>query len=321
MPLREWVAERRGHPPRGAPEPSYCSNAYPVWAAADINGSGAGLPALTYSSALDPRTGGTWRSRTPSRSVKCADRAYPPGPRRALRSDVVPDGRHLQEQAVSQGHDGHLSVIADVFSSTDGAAHSLDLEWENDQRFHGVSRELRRARPLPFPARRRSREHSPGEVVPLPARGGTVLIGMDGAADGNPGARPARWSTSPARALRQIHLRRRERRGVQPEPDRGRPAARLDRVPLRLRAGLHGRRRRGARAKQAADAFGLTPAPAAPHPPSPAPKPPASPRTRCKVPTRLRGETLKAAKRTLRRALPARARSRAGVPSMSAGAA
>jgi hypothetical protein len=29
----------------------------------------------------------------------------------------------------SQDHDGHLSTITDVFSSSDGAAHALDLLW------------------------------------------------------------------------------------------------------------------------------------------------------------------------------------------------
>jgi hypothetical protein len=53
------------------------ANAYPVWAAADINGAGAGLPTLTYSYALDPHAG-NMVIHDAEPLVKCADPAYPP---------------------------------------------------------------------------------------------------------------------------------------------------------------------------------------------------------------------------------------------------
>src|SRR5262249_21007001 len=107
------------------------ANAYPPSAANKDNQAGA-APALTYSYSLDPATGNLTIHVTEP-LVKCADPAYPPTKQSCatLLGTGVTDTR-----TIVQDHDGHLSTITDVFSSTDGAAHALDLLWENDQAFH-----------------------------------------------------------------------------------------------------------------------------------------------------------------------------------------
>jgi hypothetical protein len=89
-------------------------------------------------------------------------------------------------RTISQDHDGHLSTITDVFSSTDGAAHALDLLWENDQRFHGAAGDSTQLA-FRFPGQSAFAKHSAGDVVALPPAPGTILVHMDGAPDGDPG--------------------------------------------------------------------------------------------------------------------------------------
>ncbi len=279
------------------------ADAYPVWAAGDINGAGAGLPALTYSYALDPLTGNlVIHDAEPL--VKCAEATYPPTTTSC--ATFVPTGV-TYTSTISQDHDGHLSVVADSFSSTDGAAHSLDLEWENDQRFHGASGDSRQLA-YRFPGQAGFAEHGPGDVVPLPAAPGTILIHMAGAPDGDPGTgqgaivydRPA---DSAAFIYADANVEEFNLHQTAAVPSGGSTAFRFAYAQDYTAAGAV------ALAKTAADAFGLTSAPPAPAPAGPAPTPPspmpspppAAPKPRCNVP-RLKGKTLKAATKALRRA-------------------
>jgi hypothetical protein len=157
------------------------ADAYPPWAADDITGIGAGLPAVTYSYAADPHTGDL-RINASEPLVKCAASTYPPTA--ASCATFVRTGV-TDTRTISQDHDGHLSQITDVFSSTDGAAHALDLEWENDQRFHGPTGDSTQLA-YQFPGQTGFAKHAPGDVVALPAAPGTILIRMDGAPDGDP---------------------------------------------------------------------------------------------------------------------------------------
>jgi hypothetical protein len=271
------------------------ANAYPVWAADDIDGTAAGLPALTYSYALDPSTG-NMLIHDAEPLVKCADPAYPPTATSC--ATFVPTGV-TYTSTISQDHDGHLSVIADRFSSADGAAHSLDLEWENDQRFHGSSGDSRQLA-YQLPGRPGFARHAVGDVVPLPAAPGTILIRMDGAADGDPGTgRGAIVYDRPAGSATFIYadgnVQEFDLHQTATVPARGAAAFRFAYAQDYTAAGV------AALAKHAADAFGIAPAPAGPRPPRPAPRPPAASQPRCKVP-RLKGKTLKAAERALRRA-------------------
>jgi hypothetical protein len=269
------------------------ANAYPVWAADDINGTGAGLPALTDSSALDPSTGNL-AIHDAEPLVKCADPTYPPTATSC--ATFVPTGV-TYTSTVSQDHDGHLSVIADRFSSTDGAAHTLDLEWENDQRFHGFTGDSRQLA-YRFPGQAGFARHGVGDVVPLPAAPGTILIHMDGAPDGDPGTgrgaivydRPASSATFIYADAGVEELVLRQRAAI---PARGVATFRFAYAQDYTAAGAAGL------AAQAAAAFGIAPAPA--HPGPTATPPPTAQPPRCKVP-RLKGKTLRAARRALRRA-------------------
>jgi Glucodextranase, domain B/PASTA domain len=157
------------------------ANAYPVWAADKINGAGSGLPGVTYSYALDPSNGNlVIHSSEPL--VKCADPTYPPT---ATSCATFLGTGVTYNSTISQDHDGHMSSITDGFSSTDGAAHSLDLLWENDQRFHGAAGDSTQLA-YQFPGQSAFARHSPGDVITLPATPGIILIHMDGAADGDP---------------------------------------------------------------------------------------------------------------------------------------
>ena len=158
------------------------ADAYPPAAAARINGAGAGLPGITYSYTLEPGTGNL-AIHVSEPLVRCADATYPP----TIQSCATFVGTGVTDtRTISQGHDGHVSTITDVFSSTDGAAHALDLLWENDQRFHGATGDSTQLA-FQFPGQSGFSKHDAGEVVALPAAPGTILIHMDGAPDGDPG--------------------------------------------------------------------------------------------------------------------------------------
>jgi hypothetical protein len=86
---------------------------------------------------------------------------------------------------ITQDHDGHLAWFSEVFTSTDGQSHTLDLLWDNNQRFHnsvGDSTQLEYA----FPGQSSYSMHALSDTVSLPASSpGTILIRMHGAADGD----------------------------------------------------------------------------------------------------------------------------------------
>ena len=282
------------------------ADAYPPTAAARANGSGAGLPAVAYSYTLDPATGDLAIQVTEP-IVKCADPAYPPTLQSCATflSTGVTDTR-----TVAQDNDGHLSRITDVFSSTDGAAHALDVLWENDQRFHGFTGDSTQLA-FRFPGQSAFAKHAAGDVVALPAAPGTILIHMDGAPDGDPGTgQGAIVYDRPADAARFIYSAPQvdefDLHQTGTVPAGGSTTYRFAYAQDYTAAGV------AALADAAAAAFG---APAVPIS-SPAPVPvthplpvpvthpapsPAHAGPRCSVPA-LRGKTLKAAKRALVRA-------------------
>jgi hypothetical protein len=87
-------------------------------------------------------------------------------------------------RTITQDHDGHISWISDSFTSTDSKAHSVDLLWENSQRFWGPSGTSAQLE-YEFPGQSSFATHVAGDSVPLPSSAGTVLIRMHGAADGD----------------------------------------------------------------------------------------------------------------------------------------
>jgi hypothetical protein len=87
-------------------------------------------------------------------------------------------------RTITQDHDGHISWISDAFTSTDSKSHSIDLLWENSQRFWGPSGNSAQLE-YEFPGQSSFATHGVGDSVSLPASPGTVLIRMHGAADGD----------------------------------------------------------------------------------------------------------------------------------------
>jgi len=156
------------------------ANAYLPWSASLINSAAAGFPALTYSYSVDPHTGDLVIHEADP-LVKCTDATYPPTT--VSCATYVPTGV-TDNRTITQDHDGHIAWIRDVFTSTDNTAHSVDLQWDNWQRFHpsaGDSSQLE----YEFPGQTSFATHVSNDTVSLPASPGTIFVKMNGAADGD----------------------------------------------------------------------------------------------------------------------------------------
>lgn len=156
-------------------------NAYAPGAAANINPAGTGLPAVTETYTVDKATGNTTITETDP-IVVCAQPDYPPTDTSCatFTSAGVTDHR-----TITQDHDGHIAWITDQFTSTDGKSHTLDMLWDNSQRFWGGSTGDSNQVEYEFPGQSSFSTHSTGDDVSLPTSGGTILIRMKGAADGD----------------------------------------------------------------------------------------------------------------------------------------
>jgi hypothetical protein len=157
------------------------ANAYLPWGARRINQDASGLPVVTYSYSVDPHTGNLVIHESDP-VVKCADSTYPPTTTSC--ATFVPTGV-TDYRTMTQDHDGHVCWITDVFKNTDGKKHSLDLQWDNFQRFHsstGDSTQLA----YEFPGQSTFATHATNDTVTLPAGAPrTILVKMNGAADGD----------------------------------------------------------------------------------------------------------------------------------------
>lgn len=158
------------------------ANAYPPYQANRINSNATGLPALSYSYSLDAHTGNLVIHVTEP-LVKCPDTTYPPT--KTSCASFVPAGVTDME-TITEDHDGHISWITDVFTSTDGKAHAVDLLWDNGQHFYGAGGDASQVE-YEFPGHSGFSTHLAGDSLALPSTSGTVLIRMNGAADGNTG--------------------------------------------------------------------------------------------------------------------------------------
>ncbi len=157
------------------------ANAYAPEQAESIDANAPGLPALTYSYSVDAHTGNFVIHETDP-LVECATATYPPTSASCATfvSTGVTDNR-----TITQEHDGHVSWISDVFTSTDGKAHSLDLLWDDSQHFRGGSGDSRQVE-YEFPGQTTFATHVAGDAVSLPASSpGTILVRMHDAADGD----------------------------------------------------------------------------------------------------------------------------------------
>lgn len=158
------------------------TNAYAPDQAESVNANAAGLPALSYSYTVDAHTGNVVIHETDP-LVKCpAAATYPPTT--ASCASFVAAGV-TDNRTIAQDHDGHVSWIADTFTSTDGHAHSLDLLWDNSQHFRGGKGDSSQVE-YQFPGQSSFSTYVAGDDVSLPASSpGTILVRMHGALDGD----------------------------------------------------------------------------------------------------------------------------------------
>jgi hypothetical protein len=157
-------------------------NAWPTWSAQSANNAAASLPALSYSYSVDAHTGNLVIHDTEP-LVKCANPAYPPTP--ATCPTFVSAGV-TDTRTIVQNHEGLVTWITDVFSSTDGTSHTLDLLWANNQRFHSNSSGDSTQVAYEFPGQTGFSTHVLNDSVSLPSRApAAIFINMKGAADGD----------------------------------------------------------------------------------------------------------------------------------------
>ena len=158
------------------------ADAYAPATAESINPNAAGLPALSYSYSVDAHTGNLVVHETDP-LVKCPVATFPPTTTSCASfvSTGVTDNR-----TITQDHDGHVSWITDVFTSTDGKPHSLDLLWDDSQHFRGSSTGDSSQLEYEFPGPSSFSRHLAGDVITFPASSpGTILVRMFGAPDGD----------------------------------------------------------------------------------------------------------------------------------------
>ncbi|HEY2182669.1 MAG TPA: PASTA domain-containing protein [Gaiellaceae bacterium] len=158
------------------------ANAYAPTQAFFVNSGAAGLPALTDTYAVDKATGDVVIRETDP-IVTCSTATYPPTT--SSCATFVSTGV-TNERTITQDHDGHISWITDVFKSTDGKAHALDLLWDNSEQFFGASGDSSKLE-YEFPGDNSFSTHATGANFSLPTSPGAIFIRMHGAADGETG--------------------------------------------------------------------------------------------------------------------------------------
>ena len=157
------------------------ANAYLPWGAeVFINPDATGLPAVSYTYTVDKATGNLVIQETDP-LVKCPDATYPPTATSC--ASFVPTGV-TDHRTITQDHDGHIAWISDAFTSTDSKAHSIDLLWDNAQRFHQTAGDASQVA-YEFPGQSSFSTHVVGDAVSLPASPGMILVKVNGAADGD----------------------------------------------------------------------------------------------------------------------------------------
>ena len=114
--------------------------------------------------------------------VECADKTYPP------TSSTCPtfvNAGVTDHRTITQNHAGLVAWVTDVFTSTDGKKHSLDLLWANNQRFHRSTGDSTQVA-YKFPGQSAFSTHALKDTVSLPRSApARILVNMKGAADGD----------------------------------------------------------------------------------------------------------------------------------------
>jgi hypothetical protein len=159
-------------------------DAYTPNGANDINPAAtSGFPALaSYFFHLNSHTGNA-AIHEMDPIVKCPNATYPPT---AVTCPKFVSTGITDTRTITQDHTGRVAWVTDVFKNSDGKAHSLDLLWQNFQRFYngnsGDSTQLE----YRFPGHSGYLMHVLNDSVTLPASNpGTIFVRMHGAADGD----------------------------------------------------------------------------------------------------------------------------------------
>lgn len=159
------------------------ADAYTPAGANVINsGATAGFPALKYAYKVNPHTGDARITETDG-FVKCPSTTFPPT---NVSCPTFASAGVRDTRTILQTRNGTVTWITDVFTSTDGHAHKLNLLWANNERFHhstGDSTKLE----FKFPGQKGYAMHVANDSVGLPASApAAIFIRMHGAADGDP---------------------------------------------------------------------------------------------------------------------------------------
>jgi hypothetical protein len=159
------------------------ADAWPTWSAHHINPAAAsGYPAFKYSYSVNRHTGNLVIHDTEP-LVKCKDPTYPPT---AVTCPKFVSAGVKDTRTIIQNHKGLETWVTDVFSSTDGKKHSLDLLWANNQRFHQSNQGDSTQLAYEFPGQTSFSTHVLNDGVGLPAQApATIFVKMSGAADGD----------------------------------------------------------------------------------------------------------------------------------------
>ncbi len=157
----------------------------------------AGFPPLTYSVAQNTTTGDVTVHESEN-LVRCPPGiAYPPT--HATCPSFTSTGVKV-DRTIVQDHDGHLGLVSDNFSSTDGQQHAIDLLYDNDQ-YLGNSRQPNIG--YLFPGQSAYAVHVRGDTVTVPARPASILVKNPSADDGDPntGQGAITYSVAPSQIM------------------------------------------------------------------------------------------------------------------------
>jgi hypothetical protein len=157
------------------------ADAWPTWSAQRVNPNATGFPTLTYTHQVNPHNGNLVIHDTEA-LVKCTDKTFPPTP--STCPSFVKTGV-MDHRTITQNHAGLVTWVTDVFTSTDGKKHSLDLLWANNQRFHSSSGDSTQVA-YKFPGQSGFSTHAVNDTVSLPKSApAKILVNVKGATDGD----------------------------------------------------------------------------------------------------------------------------------------
>jgi hypothetical protein len=160
---------------------------YGANAAYSTGGQAAGFPPLTMTIGRESGVGGNALIAESEGLVSCADASYPAtaakcgGGKGTWNSDGVTLSR-----STAQTHNGQVVTQTDTFTSTDGQAHGLDLEYDN---FTGTG--IFSSPVWLLPGSSGYASYSPGDTAGFPGGSTDAIFAQDGVLGGNALESPA----------------------------------------------------------------------------------------------------------------------------------